>query len=113
MEENKPQEGVSDEDKPQEKKTCDIADYSEGRNLGTHMRKIIKFICSPYFLSLVAVAFSGFTLWDNYFNFKLDVAIGKQIKLWIAHINEGSAEKGKGLPIILMSLAFTNSGGKT
>ena len=111
--EDKPQEDVPLEDKTQEEEACDIADFSEGRNLGTYIRKIIKFICIPYLLSLVAVVFSGFTLWDNYFNFKLDVAIGKQIKLWIAHIDEGSAEKGKGLPIILMSLAFSNSGGKT
>lgn len=71
-------------------------------------RKSWKIIFSPYVLSLVALLFSAYTFWDNYCNFKLDVAAGKQIKLSI-----GQIDKGIPTPIILMSLAFTNSGGKT
>lgn len=82
-------------------------------NVKPNIRKIIKIIFSPYLLSLVALLFSGYTFWDNYFNFKLDVGVGRQVKLWVAHFDKGSAEKGKGVPIMLMSLAFTNSGGKT
>jgi len=83
-------------------------------------RKVIKIMLSPCVVSVgalcisgVALFFAGYTFWDNYFNFKLDVGAGKQVKLWIAHLDKGSDEKGNGVPIILMSLAFTNSGGKT
>jgi len=79
-------------------------------NAKSNIRKII---FSLYSLSFVALVFSGYTFWDNYFNFKLDVGVGRQVKLWIAHLDKGSAEKGNGFPVILMSLAFTNSGGKT
>ena len=76
---------------------------------------IKKIILKPYFIPLVALFFSGsasllsgYTFWDNYFNFKLDIGVGKQAKLFMAQLDKGSAK-----PIILMSLAFTNSGGKT
>jgi len=62
----------------------------------------------PYIISFFALLFSAYTLWDNYFHFKLDVAAGKQAKLFVGHIDEGDPN-----PIILMSLALTNSGGKT
>ena len=67
-----------------------------------------KVIISPYFLSFVALILAAYTFWDNYFNFKLDIAVGRQVKLGLLR-----ADKGKTKPIILMSLAFTNSGGKT
>ena len=68
--------------------------------------KVILF--SPYTISFIALLLAGYTFWDNNFNFKLDVAAGKQVKLWIGHIDEGDRN-----PIILMSIALTNSGGKT
>jgi len=73
--------------------------------------KLRKCILSPYFLSLIALLLSGYTFWDNYFNFKLDVTCGRQAKVWVAK-NE-YIDETKVTPVILMSLAFTNSGGKT
>ena len=69
---------------------------------------IWNFISSPYFLSLVAITVSIYTLWDNYFNFKLSIAAGKQSKLFVGTVDEGNIQ-----PIIFMSIAFTNFGGKT
>ncbi|OHB65239.1 MAG: hypothetical protein A2Y77_03040 [Planctomycetes bacterium RBG_13_62_9] len=57
---------------------------------------------------MLALLVSVYTCWDNYFHFKLNVTAGKQIKLWVAKM-----DKGPTTPVILMSLAFTNSGGKT
>jgi hypothetical protein len=70
--------------------------------------KLWKRLFSPYCVSLLALSLSAYTWWDNYFHVKLDVAAGRQVKLWVA-----KADGGAGIPVILMSLAFTNSGGKT
>ena len=59
-------------------------------------------------ISLIALGFSTFTFWDSYFRFKLDFAVGRQSKLSIGIINQVHVN-----PAILMSLTFTNSGGKT
>lgn len=76
------------------------------------MKKILvsiwKFISSPYFISLCALIFSGYTLWDAKFNFNLDIAAGRQVKLTIAKIKKEYMS-----PAILLSLSFTNSGGRT
>ena len=66
-----------------------------------------KFIVNPRFLAAVAIIFSTYTLWDNNFNFKIDVAAGRQVKLAVGYIDKEIN------PIVLMSLAFTNQGGKT
>jgi len=71
-------------------------------------RKLRKYIFNPYLISLVALILSAYTFWDNNFQFKLDVAAGKQVKLFVGHIDQGDRN-----PVILMSLALTNSGGKT
>ena len=69
---------------------------------------ILKFVSSPYFISLCAILFSAYTLWDAKFNFNLDIAAGRQTKLTVAKIKKEYMS-----PAILMSLAFTNSGGRT
>ncbi len=71
-------------------------------------RKSWKVIFNPYLISLVALGLAAYTFWDNNFHFKLDVAAGKQVKLFVGHIDEGDRN-----PVILMSLALTNSDGKT
>ncbi|MCJ7547621.1 MAG: hypothetical protein MUP30_12510 [Deltaproteobacteria bacterium] len=72
------------------------------------LTKFWKFIVNPRFLSVVAIILSTYTLWDNIFRFTINVAAGRQVKLLVGRI-----DKGKINPIILMSLAFTNQGGKT
>lgn len=69
---------------------------------------ICKFLSSPYFISFCALLVAAYTLWDANFNFKLDIAAGRQAKLTVAKISKGYVS-----PAILMSLALTNSGGKT
>lgn len=66
------------------------------------------FISDPYFLSVIALLISIYTLWDSRFRFKLEVAAGKQSKLFV-----GKVDQGKIQPILFLSLAFINSGGKT
>lgn len=70
--------------------------------------KIWKFVSSPYFISLCALLVAAYTLWDAKFNFKLDIAAGRQVKLTVAKIDKRYVS-----PAILMSLALTNSGGRT
>lgn len=70
-----------------------------------------KFIFNPYLLSLIALLLSVYTFWDNYFNLKLDVTCGRQVKIWVVKMK--SFDETKAIPAILLSLAFTNSGGKT
>jgi hypothetical protein len=70
--------------------------------------KFWKFIVNPRFLSVIAIIFSAYTLWDNNFRFTINVGAGRQVKLSVGRIDEGKIN-----PIILMSLAFTNQGGKT
>lgn len=70
--------------------------------------KVGKFISTTFFVSILAFAISAYNLWDNNFRFKLNVAVGKQCKLMTGKIDESNRR-----PVILMSLAFTNSGGKT
>ena len=67
-----------------------------------------KYISTPYFISLCALIISAYTLWDAKLNFNLDVSAGRQTKLLVANIDKVSIR-----PAILMSLAFTNSGGRT
>ena len=67
-----------------------------------------RFVSSPYFISLCALLVAAYTLWDAKFNFKLDIAAGRQVKLTVAKINKEYVS-----PAILMSLALTNSGGRT
>lgn len=79
---------------------------------GSKMKKALvaiwKFVHSPYLISLCALLVSAYTFWDANFNFKLDIAAGRQVKLTVAKIDKRYAS-----PAILLSLALTNSGGKT
>jgi hypothetical protein len=61
-----------------------------------------------FLLSLLAAAISAYTFWDNKFRFKLEVSVGKQTKLFV-----GKVDTGKVQPILFLSLAFANLGGKT
>ncbi|MFH1310155.1 MAG: hypothetical protein ABIH85_05725 [Candidatus Omnitrophota bacterium] len=69
--------------------------------------KFLRFIVDPRFMAIVAIIFSAYTLWDNNFRFRITVAAGRQVKLGVGRIDEGKIN-----PLILMSLAFTNQGGK-
>jgi hypothetical protein len=60
------------------------------------------------FVSLLAVAISLYTIWDTNYRSKIELSCGKQAKLYVCTLDDNKTQ-----PIIMMSLAFINSGGKT
>ncbi|WP_111310055.1 hypothetical protein [Confluentibacter sediminis] len=60
------------------------------------------------FVSIVAIGLSIYTIWDTTYRSKIEISCGKQAKLYVSTLDNKKVQ-----PIIMMSLAFINSGGKT
>lgn len=59
-------------------------------------------------ISIIAIVLSIYTIWDNTYRTKVSLSCGKQAKLYVCSLDNNIMQ-----PIIMMSLTFINSGGKT
>lgn len=59
-------------------------------------------------ISIIAICISVYNFLDSKFRFNIELAMGKQCKLALGHIDQGRRQ-----PLLLMSVAFTNTGGRT
>jgi hypothetical protein len=69
--------------------------------------RLIKRIKLESWLSIVAILISVFVLYDTTLRSKLDVSVGKQVKLFVLSIDKNSMQ-----PSISLNMAFINLGGK-